>query len=247
MQVAAGTAPPVQRLRRVRLTVSGTPVGEVGVIVVSPTGTRRADPLPLLLVHDGPEYSRRAHLSSSIARAVAAGRIPRTRIALLEPGVRNDRYSANVDYATTLTQHVLPRVTAAYGIVGKPVLMGASLGALAALEAAWLRPGTFGGLFLQSGSFFVRGLDDEEGFTYWDRVTDWVALVRRARRRRILAPIVMTCGRDEGNLRNNRRMAQALARHGHDVTFHEIPGGHNWPSWESAHDPYLFDLLGQAD
>lgn len=228
---------------RARLAVRGTPVGDIDAFVVSPLGTRRTDPLPLLLVNDGPEYSRRAHLTSTCARAMATGEIPPTRIALLEPGERNERYAANPDYAAALTEHVLPTIAAAYGISAKPTVMGASLGALAALHAAWLHPGTFGGLFLQSGSFFLKRIDGEEAFQHWERVTAWVAGVRRVRRARDLPPIVMTCGVAEGNLHNNREMARVLTRLGHGVDLHEVPGGHDWRSWEAAFDPYLLTLL----
>jgi enterochelin esterase family protein len=230
---------------RTRTTVSATPVGDVELTVVTPVGSRRSDPLPLLLAHDGPEYSRRAHLLLGLRTATAAGRVPPTRVVLLEPGPRNERYAANPLWAEALTGHVLPTVRAAYAVAGSPTLMGASLGALASLQAEWRRPGTFGALFLQSGSFFRRRLDDEEDFEYWDRVTAFVNSVRRTRRRRTSARIVLTCGTEEGNLANNRLLAQSLRASGHDVTLVERPGGHDWPSWERAFDPPLLDLLAR--
>jgi len=233
-------------MARTRLIVAGTPVGDVDLTVVTPVGTRRSDPLPLLLALDGPEYSRRAQLSSTLRAATEAGRIPPTRVALLEPGPRNERYAANPDHAEALTEHVLPTVRTAYATVGRPTVMGASLGGLAALQAEWRHPGTFGGLFLQSGSFFRKRVDDEVDFEFWDRVTTFVTRVRRARRRRTDARIVMTCGVDEGNLTNNRQMAQALAASGHDVTFSEVPGRHDWRSWRAAFHPQLPDLLARA-
>lgn len=220
-----------------------TPVGDVELAVVTPVGTRRGDPLPLLVAHDGPEYSRRAHLLSRLRTATAAGRVPPTRVVLLEPGPRNERYAANPLWAETLAEHVLPSVHTAYAVDGKPALMGASLGALASLQTEWLHPGTFGALFLQSGSFFRTKVDDEEDFEFWHRVTTFVTAVRRVRRRRTHARLVLTCGADEGNLTNNRQMAQALDASGHDVTFHERPGRHDWRSWEAAFDPFLLTLL----
>jgi enterochelin esterase family protein len=234
-------------MARTRLTVRGTPVGDIDLSVVPPVGTRRSDPLPLLLAHDGPEYSRRAHLVSTLRAATEAGRIPPTRVVLLEPGARNARYAANPDWAAALTAHVLPTVHTAYATLGKPTLMGASLGALASLQAEWLHSGTFGALFLQSGSFFRKRVDDEEDFEFWDRVTAYVSSVRRARRRHTDARIVMTCGLSEGNLANNRQMAQTLAASGHDVTFHELPGRHDWRSWQAAFDPFLLTLLQGSD
>ena len=187
----------------------------------------------------GPTSSRR------LRAATEAGRIPPTRVVLLEPGPRNERYAANPDWADALTEHVLPTVRTAYATDGRPTLMGASLGALAALQAEWLHPGTFGGLFLQSGSFFRKRVDDEEDFEFWDRVTTFVTNVGGSRRRRTDARIVMTCGTAEGNLTNNRQMAQTLAASGHDVSFTEVPGRHDWRSWEAAFDPYLLDLLAR--
>ena len=59
--------------------------------------------------------------------------------------------------------------------------MGQSLGALAALHAAWTSPLTFAGLFLQSGSFFTAALDPQEsGFECWPQVTGFVASVHAA-------------------------------------------------------------------
>ena len=228
---------------RTRIVVTGTPVGQVDLALVTPHGTRRNQALPLLLAHDGPEYARRAHLLQVLQDAHLAGRAPAVRVALLRPGPRNARYAANADYAEALTEHVLPTVLTAYRTVGKPTIMGASLGALAALQAEWLRPGTFGGLFLQSGSFFRKRLDGEESFEHWERVTSFVSSVSRARRRRTDARIVMTCGTAEGNLANNRLMAQVLRSRGHDVQFSAVPGAHDWPSWERALDPQLIDLL----
>ena len=234
-------------MARRKLTVTGTPVGDIEIAVVTPVGTRRADPLPLLVAHDGSEYSRRAHLLAVLRAATEAGRVPPNRVVLLEPGPRNERYAANPLWAEALTEHVLPTVGTAYAIDGRPSLMGASLGALASLQAEWLHPGTFGGLFLQSGSFFRKRVDDEEEFEFWDRVTTFVTNVRRVRRRRTDAHIVMTCGTAEGNLTNNRQMAQTLAASGHDVSFTELPGRHDWRSWEAAFDPYLLDLLALPD
>jgi enterochelin esterase family protein len=232
---------------RTRLTVSGTPVGDLELAVVSPTGSRRHEALPLLVVHDGREYSRKAHLLKTIRGWYAAGRVPALRVALLQPGPRNERYAANPDYAHALAAHVIPRVRTAYGTLGRPLGMGASLGALAAFQAEWLHPGTFGAVLLQSGSFFRKGVDDEEDFEYWQRVTAFVTSVRRARRRHTNALIAMTCGRDEENLTNNRQMAQTLARQGHDVSLAEVPGRHDWPSWQAAFDPHLLTLLQGSD
>ena len=44
-------------------------------------------PLPLMVVHDGPEYDERAALTHYLAAGITAGWLPRLRAALLSPGV----------------------------------------------------------------------------------------------------------------------------------------------------------------
>ena len=208
--------------------------GEVDVEVWEP----HDGPLPLLLVHDGPEMDR----FGDVVRYVATG--PRVRVALLSPGPRDDAYSANPDYAARLVGEVVPWLTARHPTVGRPVLLGQSLGALAALHAAWSAPDVFAGLGLQSGSFFTPELDPQEaGFRYFDRITSFVAEVSAASTAPGLPPVVMTCGTAEENLANNVRLRDHLRSTGIEVGWGEARQGHTWTCWRDTLDPHLTDLL----
>lgn len=231
---------------RVRMTLADTAVGDVSLVVVAPRGARRHDVLPLVVANDGPEYSRRAGLVSLLDALAAEGRVAPCRVALLVPDGRDARYAGNPDYATAVVDDVLPAVAAGHAVLGRPVLVGASLGALSALQSQWLRPDTFAGLLLQSGSFFRAGLDDEEQFEHWQRIIDFVSSVRRARKPRGDARMAMTCGADEGNLANNRLMAETLGRLGHVVDLTIVPGGHTWPQWRASLAEALPPLLVNA-
>jgi enterochelin esterase-like enzyme len=228
---------------RLHLNVPDTPVGDVDVTLVSPRGTRRTDPLPLVVAGDGPEYSRRAGIVRLLDEAADAGRCPRVRVALLHPGERNGRYAANPDHAASVVEHVLPAVGEVARTEGRPVMVGASLGALAALQTHWRHPEAFSGLLLQSGSFFLRGVDGEESFEHWRRVTGFVREVRRARRARGDTVMALTCGADEGNLANNREMARVLERLGYETRLTVVPGRHDWPQWRRSLEPTLPALL----
>ena len=90
--------------------------------------------------------------------------------------------------------------------------MGASLGALAMLHAQRRHPGTFGALFLQSGSFFMPRYDAHESrFPHYHRVVGFVGETLRAASRAAV-PTVLTCGAAEENIHNNRVMARDAAR-----------------------------------
>jgi enterochelin esterase family protein len=171
------------------------------------------------------------------------GQVPRTRAALLSPGPRDDWYSANGAYTRALCLAVIPALRSQVtttAIVG----MGASLGALAMLHAQRRNAGTFDALFLQSGSFFHPRFDaHERRFPHYDRIERSVDGVLRAGGHRAPVPVVMTVGRIEENLENNRTMARALAAQGYDLALHELPDVHNYTAWRDALDPYLTRLL----
>ena len=220
-----------------------TEVGPVEVTVRSPTtATRR-----LLLAHDGPEYDALAALGGFAAALEQDGRLPPFQLALAAPGARNDRYSADPDYSDALADRVLPRLHETLGTAGPAVLMGASLGALAALHLQRRHPDLVAGLFLQSGSFFTPELDAcESQFPHFARIVAAVDAVHRHRPAGRAVPTVLTCGAAEENRHNNRRMAETLRRQGYPVTLAEVPDAHNYVAWRDAFDPHLAGLLQQV-
>jgi enterochelin esterase family protein len=162
---------------------------------------------------------------------------------LLDPGDRNEWYSASPAYSWTFASDILPRVYAELGTTEPVVGMGASLGGLAMLHAQRRFPAAFAGLFLQSGSFFVPRHDRQEsGFRRWLRIVRFTGRVHRAGDGPPV-PTVLTCGTVEENLPNNRQMARTLARQGYPVELHEVPDAHNYTGWRDAFDPYLTGLL----
>ncbi|WP_141857675.1 alpha/beta hydrolase [Kribbella jejuensis] len=223
-----------------------SPVGPVDVQVWAPEGIAPMFELPLLLAHDGPEFATYAGLVQYAGAMVARATLPPFRLALIEPTARNLWYSANPQYAEALTQYVLPAVEESYRS-RRPVLMGASLGALAALYAEWHHPGTFDGLFLQSGSFFTPATDPQEAkFEYYAEVTRFVEQVLTATTAPSTPLVGMTSGATEENVHNNRVLAARLAELGLDVTLAETPDMHNFTAWRDVLDPDLTELLRQT-
>jgi len=221
---------------------------EVRALLWTSAGAAQRDRLPLLVAHDGPEYAEFSELLAYLDVATATGRLPAMHAALLAPGDRNQEYSASDGYADALAFELLPGILAELAVpegAGALVGMGASLGALAMLHAHRRHPGLFGGLLLQSGSFFQRRTDPEEsGF---GRFTSISGFVRGVLVDSGPAPdpitVRLTCGTVEENLGNNKAMAAALARQGYTVTLGRVADGHNWVSWRDAFDVHLQSLL----
>jgi enterochelin esterase family protein len=209
----------------------------------APAGVADREPLPLLVVHDGPEYDTRAALLRYLAAGVAGAWLPPLRAALLSPGRRDQWYSAHPAYARTLARSVLPAVTGRLASTNR-IGMGASLGALAMLHAHVRHPGTFAGLFLQSGSYFTLRYDRmEEGFRYFRRIVRFVSNGPSAWAASRPVPALLTCGASEENLPNNLLMARALAGAGYPAELHEVRGGHDWTTWRDSFEPHLTGLL----
>jgi enterochelin esterase-like enzyme len=213
----------------------------VDVDLWSPADADPREPLPLLVAHDGPEYDKLADLTGFAAAMIAAEELPRHRIALLAPGERDEWYSASPRYLRALTHQVLPAIAQHAPTHGPPAAMGASLGALALLHAQRRHPGTFGALFLQSGSFFMPRFDaHESNFPHYHRIVGFVSETLRQEYRSPV-PTVLTCGAAEENIHNNRVMAETL-----QAPLHELTDTHNYTAWRDAFDPYLTRLLAET-
>ena len=220
--------------QRHRLTVA-----EVDLEVWEPAGQEGAR-LPLLLVHDGAEMDA----YGGVVRYAAT--LPPMRVGLLAPGSdRGERYAANPAYVAALVDEVVPGITDAFETTDRPVLLGQSMGALAALHAAWTAPGTFAGLMLQSGSFFTPEHDPQEAdYGYFGQVTGFVASVLAAQQAAPGSPeVAMTCGAAEENLANNLAMRDHLRAVGMNVSWGEVRQGHTWTCWRDSLHPHLADLL----
>jgi len=218
----------------------------VSVALWAPAGLEADQSAPLVVVHDGPEYDRLGEVTRYLGAAIATGAVPPVRAALLDPGDRNDWYSANPAYARALSDDVLAAVDERVAVSVR-VGVGVSLGGLALLHAHHLSPGMFHGLLLQSGSFFTAELDPQEsGFSGFGAVTAFVAHLAGGGPDPAAVPTVLTCGTVEENRGNNEAMAHRLRALGYPVEFVLVRDAHNYTAWRDALDPHLTRLISQA-
>ncbi|MBD3781868.1 MAG: esterase [Micrococcales bacterium] len=226
------------------MAVAGETADDVPVTVWSPTSLGADEPAPMLLVHDGPEYDLLAEVTRYSGALVAAGTLPPHRVALAHPVLRDAWYSGSPRYLRTVAEAGLDRIAAAHPVRGPVVVVGASLGGLTALLLALAAAPRVGGVLAQSGSFFqVRHDDSESGFRYFGRISRAVQGVLDARHAEHPLVVGMTCGALEENAANNRDMAAALRRAGHDVRYREVADLHNYTAWRDALDPTLSEVL----
>ena len=173
--------------------------------------------------------------------------LPPHHLVLLSPAERNDWYSANPAYARALADEVLPAVRAELGGDAPVVALGASLGGLALLHAQRRVPGLFGGMFLQSGSFFQQRFDAQEsGFAHYRRIIRFVAGVRRTPagggRCRRSSPAARARRTWPTTATWRRSCAGRATRCG----WVEVPDAHNLVAWRDAWHPHLAELARQV-
>jgi enterochelin esterase family protein len=202
--------------------------------VYLPAGYAAGRSYPLVIIHDGGDFVTYADLSVSLDNLIDAADIPPIVAALIQTRDRMGEYSGGRKHARYLVRELMPVLQSRYGNSEEPgdrVVMGASLGAVASLSAAFRYPGVFGGLVLQSGSFILdeRKLE-RRPHPVFHRIARLVRALRRAPQLPGTRAFVST-GELEGLAEENRALADFLRERGIDVLFKSARDGHHWHNW----------------
>jgi len=217
-----------------RLRFKSEVYGDVRPIsVYLPARYRATRRYSLLVVHDGEDYLRFTNLQTVLDNLIHRLEIPPLIVALTQSRNRLHEYADDADHATYLVDELVPQLESRYPIVPEPTsrgLMGASFGAIATLSAAWRRPGAFGKLMLQSGSFAFTDIGDHDRGPLFDPVVDFVNSFRETPGRPA-DQVYLTCGTYESLIYYNRSLLPVLQGSGMNVRYYESRDGHNWENW----------------
>lgn len=209
--------------------------------------SRRAAGMPVVVVHDGRDFLQHAGLASVLDRLIAAGALPPLIAALVDPVDRLTEYADDPRHARFLGE-VTAAAVGRYGAgadAEQHVFVGASLGAVASLAAAW-RLGGVGGLALLSGSFVTRlGGPTQRGPMFLP-VIDFMARFRQELRSPARVAF-QACGEYEGLAPDNRWFAEVLAASVAEAHYRESPDGHHWHHWRDQLGPALALTVPGAD
>ena len=204
------------------------------VEIYLPASRRRRRRYPLLIVHDGRDYLRFAALQAVLDNLIDALEIPPLIVAFTDSPDRINEYAADERQDAFLVDELLPRLERELPVIAEPAqrgLMGASFGAVATLAAAYRRPGVFGRLLLQSGSFAFSDLfEQHERGEAFDPVVRFVNAFRDEPRKPA-ERIFVSCGVYESLIYENRSMVPVLQQVGAEVRYVEARDGHNWENW----------------
>jgi enterochelin esterase family protein len=199
-----------------------------------PARYRRTRRYPLLVVHDGHDYLRYAALGPILDNLIHRREIPELIVALTTSPDRLVEYANDERHAKFLTDELVPNLERTLPIEGRPqsrCLMGASFGAVAAITTAWRRPGFYGKLLLQSGSFAFTDIGDRNyRGPLFDPIVQFMNRYR-AEPIAIAERVFVSCGTYESLIYENRSLVPMLTNTGMEVRYVEARDGHNWENW----------------
>ena len=227
----AAPDPEAARGRWQRLRVPDGTGRDRRAVLYEPAGL--SGPAPLAIVHDGTAYQRIARLPAVLEALIAQGRARPVRLAFLDPD-RPDRrqaeYGFGEAYQRALRNELLPRLRERADAQGGTVWIGASLGGLAAIYAAWADPEATAGVVLQSPA--LLGAPDEPVFHGTER--SWLLDVLGRDDRALPWRIAQEVGRfdwlHDVNVATAERLAERALAHRFDVR----SAGHNWTFWRDG-------------
>jgi len=188
---------------------------------------------PLVIIHDGEDYVAHADLTTSLDNLIHRGELPPFIAVLTQSPERNDEYTGDPRHSDFLTSEVLPVVRERFPLRRDPggtVLMGASLGGVAALVTAFRYPGVYGALALKSGSFILDRSLIETRDPLFARIADLLDEVR-GDLARLPSRVFISCGIYEGLIGQNRLLARLLSDQGDEVRLLETRDAHHWQNW----------------
>ena len=203
------------------------------VLVYVPARFRTTRRYPLLVVHDGPDYVKFASLRTVLDNLIHRLEVQPMIVALTGSPNRLVEYANDERHARFVCDELLPLLESRYPLLPQPAargLMGASFGGVASLSTAWRRPGVFGNLLLQSGSFVFTDIGDHDRGPVFDPVVRFMSEFR-ARPGRPADQAYVSCGTYEGLIYYNRSIVPLLQSTGMHVRFTEARDGHNWENW----------------
>ena len=202
--------------------------------VYLPARFRKSRRYPLLIVHDGSDYLHYAGMKTVLDNLIDRLEVPDLIVAFIDSPDRLRDYAGDERQARFLADELLPHLESRLPLFEAPrarCLMGASFGGVAALSAAYLRPGMWGRLLLQSGSFAFTdiGHHNHRGPVF-DPVVAFMNRFREAPAA-VSERVFISCGVYESLIYENRSIVPLLDETGMEVRYVEARDGHNWENW----------------
>jgi enterochelin esterase family protein len=232
--------------------VQTRPFGDRKVTVYTPPGFNTGGAAyPYLLLFDAITYQTDVPAPVILDNLISAGRIPPMVAILVDypsPEMRDKELFGNARFADYIAKEVIPWASREYHLsadASRNVIGGLSAGGFAAAFIALRHPELFGNVLSQSGAFWWSPKVDEGEERGW-LAREYAAAPLHALRFYLEAGLFENDIRGVGGqiLEHNRHLRDVLRAKGHEVIYHEFPGGHDRLTWRGSLADGLLSLIG---
>lgn len=203
--------------------------------VYLPEGAEKLKDLPVIFVTDGQWYLERGDMQQILDNEIEDGTIQPVAAVFvdsrnpdkLRKNRRNSEFMCNQLYALFYANELIPEIQRNYPVshhASERVILGLSFGGLNAACFGLMLPQIFPNIAMQSpaSNKHVKVLSDQF-----------------ASKEKLPLKIFFSTGTRKDNTGSSRAFHELLEQKGYDVTYIEVPHGHNWTNWK----PLLDDVL----
>jgi len=197
--------------------------------------------LPVLFLTDGQWYIESGETPRVLDELIESGAIEPTVAVFvdnrdpnrLSVNRRNQQFFCNSQYIRFITEELVPDIDARYKTRATPesrAILGLSFGGLNSACFGLYAYETIGGIGMQSPAIHpVPSLIDE-----------YASSPKRS------VKIFLSTGTDNDNERTTRRFKRVLEDKGYELSYAEVPYGHNWRNWGPLIDDALVFFFGNG-
>ncbi|PHN05367.1 alpha/beta hydrolase [Flavilitoribacter nigricans] len=219
-----------------------------------PAGYDAAVPHNLLIIFDGEAYGARPGRRSRIPaptildNLAADGKISPTVTVLVWSMGKRSKDLISDKFGDFIATELIPRMRSEYHIhpeAEKVILAGSSRGGFAASYIAFRHSEVIGKVLSQSGSYWIKGTEDENHWIYPEENGKLIELYKQSKTLPI--QFYMDIGLYDAGasmLGMNRQFRDILEVKGYEVDYREFKGGHNYVNWRGTLADGLISLIG---
>jgi enterochelin esterase-like enzyme len=196
--------------------------------------TAATAPLPVLVVFDGRLYKDQFRLPRVLDYLIGMEQIPPV-LALMIDNLDRRELQCQPEFAAYVTEQLMPWLRSVYPVTTEPrqnIVLGSSLGGLAAVFIAYSYPNVFGTVFSQTGWFRWRPEGDPEHHWLARQLASVPKLPLHFTLQVGNLEVALMLDGGSSQLEANQHMRDTLQSRAYSVSYQEYSGGHDASSLE---------------
>ncbi len=206
------------------------------MVVYLPPAAEVADEVGLVVALDGGAYDALVSTPATVEALTDEGAIPPAIAVMVHSADRNRELPPNRAFTSFVADTLLPALRARYPVSGDParnVIVGSSLGGLAAAWLGYRLPSVFGNVVAQSGAYWWSPPGgDGAPWLPWRYAVGEVEPLRLWVEAGALETQPVRGG--VSMLRLTQHFRDVLCARGYEVSYSTFPGGHEYENWRAT-------------